>query len=48
MAREEGKILEPGDMFPEMEFESIKNGSIVLPRDISGKWSILLFYRGYW
>jgi len=49
MAREEdGPILEAGDVFPAIEFESINGNSVVLPDDFAGKWTVLLFYRGHW
>ncbi len=48
MAREQGKILTPGDYFPHMEIKTTDNDVFVLPNDLNKKWGILLFYRGYW
>lgn len=48
MAREPGKILQKGDIFPHLEFKTTDNRELVLPRDLNKKWTVLLFYRGYW
>lgn len=48
MAKENCKILDTGDGFPVMEFNSVIGEIILLPRDFKEKWNILLFYRGHW
>ncbi len=48
MARESGVILDNGDLFPDMTFPAVDGGGIRIPRDILGKWSIFLVYRGHW
>ncbi len=46
MARADTKMLEKGNFFPILEFKLTDDSTIELP--IRGKWTILLFYRGYW
>lgn len=48
MARENDRILDTGDFFPEMEFDTVSGEKIVLPRDFGQRWNVLLFYRGHW
>lgn len=48
MARADTRMKEKGDFFPTLEFETLNNGSISYPNDFSGKFSVLLMYRGYW
>ena len=48
MARADGFILDTGTPFPALEFSGLDGQRIVLPREISSRWSVLLFYRGHW
>jgi peroxiredoxin len=48
MAREQTKMHDTGDFFPVIEFETITGETVVLPGDLIGKWSVVLFYRGQW
>lgn len=48
MARESGRILDTGDLFPVMELDSVSGEKIILPEDFDRRWTILLFYRGHW
>lgn len=48
MGRELGTLLDNGDLFPVMVIEALEGNRIVLPADLSGKWGVLLFYRGHW
>lgn len=48
MARENCKILDTGDDFPEVTMNDAGGGTIVLPADFEGKWGIFLIYRGNW
>lgn len=48
MARVQERILDTGDVFPELEFNTTEGDKIVLPRDFGNKWNIFLIYRGYW
>ena len=48
MARENGPLLDVGDLFPTMEFVTVGGNSLKIPVDTMGKWTVLLFYRGDW
>ncbi|MBO0692562.1 MAG: peroxiredoxin family protein [Acidimicrobiaceae bacterium] len=41
-------LLKPGDPFPTITFPTAGGGSITLPRDLSGHYAVVLFYRGSW
>ncbi|HUL00522.1 MAG TPA: hypothetical protein VLX29_06655 [Nitrospirota bacterium] len=45
---QEGRTLDNGAIFPEMSFDSIAGGTIILPADLFNSWTVLLFYRGHW
>jgi len=40
--------LDAGAQFPEMTLSRTSGGSFTLPRDFSGSYAIVLFYRGHW
>ena len=48
MAREDVRILDTGDQFPEMDFDVVGGGKIKIPEDCNQKWSVFLIYRGSW
>ena len=48
MAQEDVRKLDTGDPFPAMEFVTVRGSNIMLPENVSGVWTILLFYRGHW
>jgi hypothetical protein len=48
MARINCKLLDTGDHFPEIEFNTVDGVSLTLPGDFGDRWNILLFYRGHW
>jgi hypothetical protein len=48
MAREKSSILDSGDMFPEITFQTITGKEVVLPKDFGNGWSLFLVYRGHW
>ena len=48
MARKDVNILDTGDQFPEMDFDSVSDGRIKIPGDFRQKWSVFLIYRGSW
>ncbi len=48
MAQENVRKLDTGDHFPELEFDTISGSKIVLPGNLAGVWTVLLFYRGHW
>ena len=42
------RILDTGDIFPQMSFSSVGGETIILPRDFGERWNVLFFYRGHW
>lgn len=42
------KQLNVGDLFPEYEVRTVDGRTLHLPRDLTGEYSVLLFYRGGW
>jgi hypothetical protein len=37
-----------GAVFPDMSIDLVSGGSLALPRGISAKYPVILFYRGHW
>ncbi|MEJ2695874.1 MAG: hypothetical protein P8013_04430 [Candidatus Sulfobium sp.] len=48
MSRAANNMLDTGNFFPEMTFETTGGVTVKLPHDFGVKWNILLFYRGHW
>ncbi len=48
MARENVALLDTGDLFPGIEFDTVSGDRVVLPDAFGGKWSLFLVYRGSW
>ncbi len=42
------KQLNVGDLFPDYRVQSTDGRSFDLPRDLTGEYSVLIFYRGIW
>lgn len=42
------KQLNVGDPFPRYEVQTVDGRTLCLPRDLTGEYSILIFYRGGW
>ncbi|WP_420595506.1 peroxiredoxin family protein [Deinococcus sp.] len=40
--------LNNGDTFPTLSAELVGGGTLNLPADLAGGWSVVLFYRGDW
>jgi peroxiredoxin/GNAT superfamily N-acetyltransferase len=40
--------LQNGDRFPDLSIPVVGGGTLVLPRDLEGSYSVILFYRGAW
>jgi peroxiredoxin len=40
--------LNVGDRFPEYRVQTVDGWTLHLPQDLSGEYSVLLFYRGHW
>lgn len=41
-------LLSPGDAFPSLTLARAGGGSLHLPDDLAGQFSVVLFYRGSW
>jgi peroxiredoxin len=40
--------LQNGDRFPPVSIRTVGGGEMLLPRDVEGAYSVILFYRGSW
>lgn len=40
--------LQNGDRFPDLSIRTVGGGEMVLPRDVEGSYSVILFFRGAW
>jgi AhpC/TSA family protein len=40
--------LQNGDRFPDLSITTVGGGQMVLPHDVEGFYSVILFYRGAW
>jgi hypothetical protein len=42
------KMLDSGDLFPNLELGKVGGGTLSLPGDLAGDWGVVLLYRGQW
>ena len=40
--------LNAGDLFPEYLVQTVDGRTFHIPHDLSGEYSVLIFYRGIW
>ena len=40
--------LDASDMFPEYIVNTVDGRTLKVPQDLSGEYSVILFYRGSW
>lgn len=40
--------LQPGSAFPSFEARTSEGRVIEVPRGLSGRYAVLLYYRGWW
>ena len=40
--------LDAGDMFPEYIVNTVDGRTLKVPQDLSGEYSVIIFYRGSW
>lgn len=40
--------LNVGDVFPEYRVQTVDGRALHIPRDLTGEYSVLIFYRGGW
>ena len=48
MARAGSTILDTGDRFPALEFDTVSHGHLRLPDAFGDGWGVLLIYRAHW
>ncbi|MBI3827328.1 MAG: hypothetical protein HY294_15145 [Candidatus Rokubacteria bacterium] len=48
MARAGTNILDSGDRFPQLTFDTVAHGRLTLPEAFGEGWSVFLAYRGHW
>lgn len=39
--------LDTGDLFPTIDMTVLGRDRIIIPNDVHGQWSAIIFYRGY-
>jgi len=44
----DARRLDTGDSFPNLTIRMLGGDAINLPKDVTGHWCVVLFYRGYW
>ena len=47
MARSQGKILDSGEFFPDLEFNTTEGDKIVLPLEFGNRWNVFLMHHGH-
>jgi hypothetical protein len=40
--------LRDGDLFPAMRVQTVAHGELAIPDDLKSRWTVLLYYRGWW
>jgi len=48
MARAGQHILDSGERFPILEFDTVNHGRVSLPKAFEGGWGVFLAYRAHW
>lgn len=49
MAQPQPRKLDSGDLFPAVgAMRTLAHGPLELPAALTGKWGVILFYRGHW
>lgn len=48
MARNTTRLLDRGDAFPAYKVSLVNGGTVTFPADFSGRWAVVLGYRGHW
>ncbi len=42
------KQLLPGDQFPSYTVKTVEGRTLNIPADLTGEYSVIIFYRGIW
>jgi len=48
MARADSALLDTGDRFPDLAFETVNHGRVHIDRHFSQGYGVVLIYRGHW
>jgi hypothetical protein len=48
VARAGSSILDSGDRFPTLEFDTVQHGRIAVPDAFGEGWGVFLVYRAHW
>jgi hypothetical protein len=48
MARAGSKILDSGERFPALTFDTVAHGRVSLPEGLGPGWGVVLLYRAHW
>ena len=48
MANQGKRPLDGGEILPGLEFTTTEERNLVMPGEFSGRWGVVLFYRGDW
>jgi len=48
MAWQEDVLLDSGDRFPEMVFETVTHGRVSIDENFARGYGVVLLYRGHW
>lgn len=48
MARAEGPLLDTGDRFPSLSFDTVEHGQAQVDEDFCRDYGVVLIYRGHW
>ena len=48
MARTTDALLDSGDAFPALAFDTVAHGQWQLPERFADRWGVLLVYRAHW
>ena len=43
-----GEKLQQGDRFPSINLKLVSGDTIEIPRQMPGRYVVLVFYRGHW
>jgi hypothetical protein len=48
MTRAGARILDGGEMFPDLSIDTVKHGRLALPEGFGIGWGVFLIYRAHW
>ena len=48
MARAEGTLLDTGERFPNLSFQTVEHGQVQIDDNFFQGYGVVLIYRGHW